>query len=92
MRLRTFLRTARAAFPDWDDTLADAWVDRFRLDPTKRFKHMSKGMVAKSKLVAAIAHRPRLLILDEPTSGLDPSARHDLIEAVRDRAADGGQA
>ena len=36
---------------------------------------MSKGELAKTGLLVALAHRPELLILDEPTSGLDPLVR-----------------
>lgn len=89
MRLETLLRMARRAYPTWDDQLAWGWVERFGLDRRKRFKQMSKGMVAKAKLTVALGHRPELLVLDEPTSGLDPGSRHDLLEAVRERAAEG---
>lgn len=40
----------------------------------------STGMHQKLKLVAALMHKPQILILDEPFSGLDPSSSHQLIE------------
>jgi ABC-2 type transport system ATP-binding protein len=42
-------------------------------------KELSKGMVAKVKLILALSHAPECLILDEPTSGLDPGSRNDLL-------------
>jgi ABC-2 type transport system ATP-binding protein len=48
----------------------------------------SQGMKQKIALIAAFAHRPRLLILDEPLNGLDPrSARvtKDLLRNLADR-------
>jgi len=48
----------------------------------------SQGMKQKVALIAALAHRPRLLILDEPLNGLDPrSARvtKDLLRNLADQ-------
>jgi len=48
----------------------------------------SQGMKQKVALIAALAHRPRLLVLDEPLNGLDPrSARvtKDLLRNLADR-------
>jgi ABC-2 type transport system ATP-binding protein len=38
----------------------------------KRCEELSKGMLQKVQLIAALVHEPDLLILDEPFSGLDP--------------------
>ena len=48
----------------------------------------SQGMKQKVALIAALAHRPRLLVLDEPLNGLDPrSARlvKDLLRSLATR-------
>lgn len=47
-------------------------LQRFELDPTKKFRTYSKGNRQKVALVAALASDVPLYILDEPTSGLDP--------------------
>ena len=39
-------------------------------------------MRAQIGLVAAVAHRPPLLILDEPSSGLDAMVREDILDAI----------
>ncbi len=47
---------------------------------------MSTGMRRKMGLIAALAHKPELLILDEPTTGLDPLMQnvfHGLMREVR---------
>ena len=47
-------------------------IERFELDPSKKFRAYSKGNRQKVALVAALASDVPLYILDEPTSGLDP--------------------
>jgi ABC-2 type transport system ATP-binding protein len=53
---------------------ASQWLERVALGGTehKRCEDLSKGMQQKVQFVAAVIHRPDLLILDEPFSGLDP--------------------
>jgi ABC-2 type transport system ATP-binding protein len=49
----------------------------------------SRGMKKKLGLITALLHSPKLLILDEPTNGLDPVVTRQVIEILRDRAAQG---
>ena len=49
----------------------------------------STGMKQRLKLAQALVHDPRLLLLDEPTSGMDPAGRKEMLELVRDIAAQG---
>jgi ABC-2 type transport system ATP-binding protein len=65
-------------------------VERFDLDPSRRFKEYSKGNKQKVGLVIALQHRPELLILDEPTSGLDPLVQQTFFETMRDVIGEGG--
>ncbi len=53
---------------------ADEWLERLELSPwaTKKVNDLSKGMQQKAQFIAAVLHRPPLLILDEPFAGLDP--------------------
>jgi ABC-2 type transport system ATP-binding protein len=50
----------------------------------KRCEELSKGMLQKVQLIAAIIHQPDLLILDEPFSGLDPLSARLLREIILD--------
>ena len=64
-------------------------IDRFELDPTRRFRTYSKGNRQKVALVAALAVDAELLVLDEPTSGLDPLMEEVFQQVVAERAAEG---
>jgi ABC-2 type transport system ATP-binding protein len=44
----------------------------------------SKGMRQKLSLIAALFHRPKVLLLDEPTSGLDPRLSRVVRDMVRE--------
>jgi ABC-2 type transport system ATP-binding protein len=50
------------------------WLERVGLAEVenKRCEELSKGMQQKLQFLAAVIHKPDLLILDEPFSGLDP--------------------
>jgi ABC-2 type transport system ATP-binding protein len=63
-------------------------IERFDLDPSRRFREYSKGNKQKVGLVAALQHRPELLILDEPTSGLDPLVQQTFFSILREAVAE----
>ncbi len=65
-------------------------ADRFDLDLSRRVRAFSSGMKQKLGLIAAMLHRPPLLILDEPTTGLDPLVRRTLFDELRTVSARGG--
>lgn len=60
------------------------WLDRFKIKEyeNKKVEELSKGNQQKIQFIAAVVHKPKLLILDEPFSGLDPVNVEMLKEAV----------
>jgi ABC-2 type transport system ATP-binding protein len=56
----------------------------------KKPVHMySGGMKRRLSLIAALLHRPSVLLLDEPTVGIDPLLRRDIRRSLRDIAREG---
>jgi ABC-2 type transport system ATP-binding protein len=72
-----------------DRTYQRSLIERFEVDPSRRYKEYSKGNKQKIGLIAALQHRPDLLILDEPTSGLDPLVQQTFFEVIGEAKAEG---
>jgi ABC-2 type transport system ATP-binding protein len=72
-----------------DKAYQRALIERFDIDPKRRYKELSKGNKQKIGLVIALQHQPELLILDEPTSGLDPLVQQSFFELIREARGEG---
>ena len=72
-----------------DPAYRAALIERFELDPSRRFKEYSKGNKQKVGVIVALQHRPELLILDEPTSGLDPLVQQTFFATLRETVQTG---
>jgi ABC-2 type transport system ATP-binding protein len=91
MRLDELMRYTQAYYPRWDQDYADELRRTFGLDPTLKVKNLSKGMRAQVGLIAAVAHRPELLVLDDPSTGLDAVVRRDILTEIIRTVADEGR-
>ncbi len=62
------------------------WLDRFEVPQylNKKVEELSKGNQQKIQVIAALLHKPKLIILDEPFSGLDPVNVEMLKQAILD--------
>jgi ABC-2 type transport system ATP-binding protein len=65
------------------------WLERFRITDlaNRRAEELSKGNQQKVQFIAAILHRPEVLLMDEPFTGLDPvnlSLLRDAFVELRD--------
>ncbi|UTR12183.1 ABC transporter ATP-binding protein [Evansella sp. LMS18] len=67
------------------------WLGRFQVEEyeNKKIEELSKGNQQKIQFMAAVLHKPQLLILDEPFSGLDPVNADMLKDAVLDLQRNG---
>ncbi len=91
MRIGELMSYTKAFFPSWDEAFAEELRNMFELSLDQKVKTLSRGQRARAGLIAAIAHRPQLLVLDEPSSGLDPVVRRDILSAIIRTVADEGR-
>ena len=70
---------------------AGSWLKRFNLAEwaKQKIERLSKGMAQKVQFIAAILHKPDIVVLDEPFSGLDPVNQDLFKEIIRDLKDDG---
>lgn len=68
------------------DELIHKYAQMFNIEEAlgSQIKTYSHGMKQKVALIAALAHKPKLLILDEPFVGLDPKASFDLKQIMKE--------
>lgn len=76
----------------FDRSYISELAKRLDCNLSRKFKHLSRGNKQKVGLIAALMHKPDLLILDEPTSGLDPLMQAEFNKLVLEHKARGGTA
>lgn len=72
----------------WDRELIARLIQAWSVPMDRRIGVLSGGERQKLATLAALGHRPDLLVMDEPASGLDPIARRQFMQAVLEVAAD----
>lgn len=72
--------------------LIKKYADMFELTDSlaENISTYSHGMKQKLAIIAALIHKPKLMILDEPFVGLDPKASHLLKEIMAEICRNGG--
>lgn len=72
-------RIFEGLYPEWDNAVYSAYLERFGLPPKKKIGQYSKGMKMKLQIACALSHNAELLVMDEATTGLDPVVRDEIL-------------
>ncbi len=83
-------RFAAPLYKHWDHQAFVDRLDRFGVDPQRRFSRLSKGQRKQVGLALALSSSPDFVILDDPTLGLDPVARKALFDELIGELAERG--
>ncbi|MCO5196468.1 MAG: ABC transporter ATP-binding protein [Anaerolineae bacterium] len=89
MRGRSYLNMLDAIRGKADADYRRQLYGRLDLDISRRIREYSRGNKQKLGLIAAMMHKPDVLILDEPTSGLDPLVQQTVLDLVRETREEG---
>jgi ABC-2 type transport system ATP-binding protein len=74
MTPQDFLGFVANFYPTWDQARADALLKDLGVVASTRVNQLSSEDKLKLRLIAALGHRPKLLLLDEPMKGESVSA------------------
>ncbi|WP_300351276.1 ABC transporter ATP-binding protein [Clostridium sp.] len=66
----------------WDMNKAYEMLKNFKLNENERINNLSKGNLARVKLILGFARNPDYLLLDEPFSGIDVFTREKFIASL----------
>jgi ABC-2 type transport system ATP-binding protein len=89
-RIGDFYKSYGKFFRSWDQTLFEGFIQKFKVDPMKRFHELSRGQKMQVVFSAAVAVQPKVLFLDEITSVLDASARAYVMDFLGGFCRSGG--
>ncbi len=80
--INSILRLFKDFYPDFDEEKALKMLSDLKIDPKKRFKHLSKGNKEKVQLILVMSRNADLYLLDEPIAGVDPVAREYILDTI----------
>lgn len=69
-------------YEKWDMDKAYEMMKNFKLTEDLKINKLSKGNIARVKLILGFARNPEYLLLDEPFSGIDIFTREKFIESL----------
>ena len=75
MRVSELINAASQLQDDFDSVFAQDMLERFGLNPKKRFKQLSFGMKTMLTTIITLSTNSHVVLLDEPTLGFDAIMR-----------------
>lgn len=66
-------------YVNWDDEKAYEMLEMFNLTDDRKINRLSKGNVAKVKIILGFAQNAKYTLLDEPFSGIDIFKREEFL-------------
>lgn len=81
MKIKDAFEYMSMMYEKWDMNKAYEMLKDFKLTDDLKINKLSKGNIARVKLILGFARHPEYLLLDEPFSGIDIFTREKFIES-----------
>ncbi|MDK0705936.1 ABC transporter ATP-binding protein [Clostridium perfringens] len=82
MKIKDAFEYMSMMYEKWDMDKAYEMLKDFKLTDDLKINKLSKGNIARVKLILGFARQPEYLLLDEPFSGIDIFTREKFIESL----------
>ena len=82
MKIKDAFEYMSMMYEKWDMDKAYVMLKDFKLTDDLKINKLSKGNIARVKLILGFARHPEYLLLDEPFSGIDIFTREKFIESL----------
>lgn len=82
MTIKEMFEFMNVFYKNWDMEKANIMLKKLKLTDEKKISELSKGNIARVKLIVGFAQCPKYLLMDEPFSGIDIFTREDFIKTM----------
>ncbi|RCW52559.1 MULTISPECIES: ABC transporter ATP-binding protein [Halanaerobium] len=82
MTISEMIRFHEEQYSDFSPKKAEELLNFMNLKLDQKINNLSKGMVARLKLVLVLSRSAAVIILDEPLAGIDPASRERILETL----------
>ena len=87
MKIKDAFEYMSMMYEKWDMDKAYEMLKDFKLTDDLKINKLSKGNIARVKLILGFARHPEYLLLDEPFAGLDERACNYFVEWIKEKSA-----
>lgn len=82
MKVKEMLRFFQDFYSNFNIAKAQDMMNRLGINPSAKFKTMSKGTKEKVQLCLVMSREADVYLLDEPIAGVDPAARDYILNTI----------
>ena len=82
MTIAEMIKFHEEQYSDFSAAKAEELLKFMNLKLEQKINNLSKGMVARLKLVLVLSRSAEVVILDEPLAGIDPASRERILETL----------